>query len=108
MNSKLVSSVLAASLVLGAATAFAAAAWTPAAKVTEVYSGYSNGNVYVTGLQNKASCSWGTIVFTKTTSDPDKVQRLALGAMLSGKKLACAVDGCSNGYQVGYQCKVVP
>lgn len=86
-----------------------AGSWTSAAKVTTVYAGYTDGAVYVSGLENRAGCNSSLIKFTTELSNPSMILSLALSAYLSGKKLICVVetDQCAGNYQVGRQCRIL-
>jgi hypothetical protein len=95
----LVAVVLAVAGTVGAATS-----WTAAARVTSIYAGYPTKDVFVLGLENKGACKSSLIQFTTTSSDPDKVLSIANAAYLAGKKLSCAVNGCTGDYQLGFQC----
>jgi hypothetical protein len=88
--------------------ASAAPAWTTRGKVINVWAGYGDKSVFVGGLENKVGCANGALIhFTSGTSDPEKVLSIATAAQLSGKTLACAVEGCdAGGYQIGFQCNL--
>lgn len=104
--------VIAAVVSLAAMVSVAyAGTWTGPGTVTKVFAGYTDGSVYVSGLEKKnPNCSSSTIQFRTTESDPAKIQKLALAAMLSGKQLTCQVDDnvctANNKYQLGYQCSI--
>jgi hypothetical protein len=99
-------------VVLGAAclatAAWAAPQWTTRGRVTIVFSGYTDGSVFVGGLQKIGPCGDAIIHFTSANSDPAKILSIATAAQLSGKTLACAVSNntCDGAYQVGYQCNI--
>jgi hypothetical protein len=103
-RSKIYACLGGAALVVAAGAASAAAAWTGPAQVTEVWAGYTSGYVFVRGPSNAAGCSNPLIKFSSTTSDPDRIQQVAIAAYMSGKKLDCVVDGCDGNYQLGKQC----
>src|SRR5690349_3498038 len=91
-----------------ATVALAAPQWTTRGRVTAVWSGYTDGSVFVSGLQKLGPCSESVIHFTSANSDPAKILSIATAAHLSGKTLACAVSNntCDAGYQIGYQCNI--
>jgi hypothetical protein len=93
--------------LLPASTAVATDIWTTAATPTKVYTGYSNGEVYLQGMGNPAGCMKANIQFNPATADTTKILSLALAAYLSGRKLSCVVSGCSaDQYQSGRQCDI--
>ena len=95
---------LTATLTL-ASTAFAATVWTGPAYVTEVWAGYTSGYVFVRGPSNAANCSSSLIRFDTATSQPERIQQVAVAAFLSGKRLDCVVDTvCVGSYQQGKNC----
>jgi hypothetical protein len=91
-----------------ATVAVAAPQWTARGRVTNVFSGYTDGSVFVAGLQKLGPCSDSLIHFTAANSDPAKILSIATAAHLSGKTLACAVSNssCDGTYQIGYQCNI--
>jgi hypothetical protein len=91
-----------------ATVAMAGQTWTAHGRVSHVFSGYTDGSVFVAGLEKKGPCGESLIHFTSATSDPNKIMAIATAAQLSGKRLACAVsdNSCSGPYQVGYQCNL--
>jgi hypothetical protein len=102
----MIAGALVAAATLSVGLAVAASVWTGPALVQDVYSGYTGQDVYVTGPMNKAQCAYATIRFRGSDSDPELVQKMAVAAMLAGKKLDCVVNGCIGGYQSGRQCRI--
>lgn len=94
------------SLVAIATQADAAAVWTTSAKVTGIFTGYGQQRVEIAGLQNVAACTNANVAFEQTWSDTPKILSIGTAALLSGRKMACYVDGCINGFQKGLICNL--
>lgn len=106
MNKNIVrASLVAISVITTSVAAWAASGWTSATP-TQVWVGFTDKSVFVTGLSNKASCSNATTQFSPSWTDADKIESVAIAAFLSGKTLNCYVNGCSGNFQKGFDCKL--
>jgi hypothetical protein len=101
---KALAPLLTLGMVAIAAQADATAVWTASAKVTGIYTGYGQQRVEIVGLQNVAACTNANVAFEQSWADTPKILSIGTAALLSGRKVACYVDGCVGGFQKGLIC----